>query len=294
MALTIIVASGSNTTLSSSISNNIETHHCRAKASARGISPVFSDKDADADADAHHLSSTNGMFVDKSVSLSYPFRLLLAYQYKASLASLDFKNRGDRVLHDVNSLIERKSNGHITQLLPPGTITNLTRLIFANALRFQGLWKHKFDGPRYEFSFFLLNGTSVKVPFMTIKKKTHYIRAFDGFKILRLPYKQGRDRKRRFSMCIFLPDARDGLSTLIQKLSSEPGFLKGKLPRRKVRVDALEIPKFNISFTFEASNVLKEVGVVSPFSPMDACFTKMVERRFYRNNPLCWAGAQSS
>ncbi|PNY12644.1 serpin-ZX-like protein [Trifolium pratense] len=83
-------------------------------------------------------------------------------------------------------------------------------------------------------------------------------------------------------MCILLPDAKDGLSPLIQKLSSEPGFLKDKLPRRKVLLIYLGVPRFNISFTFEASNVLKEVGVVSPFSTSDADFTKMVEP----NSPL--------
>ncbi|XP_057446802.1 serpin-ZX-like [Lotus japonicus] len=243
---------------------------------SQGISPVFSDEDPASSPSQHHLSFTNGMFIDTTVSLSYPFRRLLSTHYNASLASLDFNLRGDSVLHDVNSLIEQESNGLITQLLPPGTVTNLTKLIFANALRFQGMWKHTLDGLTHVSSFNLLSGTSVKVPYMTTFKKTQYVRAFDGFKILRLPYKQGRDRQRRFSMCIFLPDAQDGLSALIQKLSSEPGFLKGKLPHRKVRVRPFRVPKFNISFTFEASNVLKEVGVVSPFSPMDAHFTKMV------------------
>ncbi|MGR2462793.1 serpin family protein, partial [Salmonella enterica] len=58
-------------------------------------------------------------------------------------------------------------------------------------------------------------------------------------------------------------------------LASESGFLKGKLPRRKVRVHTFKIPKFKISYTLEASNLLKELGVVSPFSQLDADFTKM-------------------
>nr|AFK33870.1 unknown [Lotus japonicus] len=244
---------------------------------SQAISPVFFDNDA-----ASPLQHYNGIFIDTTVSLSYPFRRLLSTHYNANLTSLDFNLRGGNVLHEMNSLIEEDTNGHITQLLPPGTVTNLTRLIFANALCFQGMWKHKFDGLTYVSPFNLLNGTSVKVPFMTTCKNTQYVRAFDGFKILRLPYKQGRDRQRRFSMCIFLPDAQGGLSALIQKLSSEPCFLKGKLPRRKVRVHPFWIPKFDISFTFEASNVLKEVGVVSPFSPMDAHLTKMVNV----NSPL--------
>lgn len=40
--------------------------------------------------------------------------------------------------------------------------------------------------------FHLLNRTSVRVPFMT-SKKNQYVKAFEGFKVLRLPYKQGKD-----------------------------------------------------------------------------------------------------
>ncbi|XP_057420544.1 serpin-Z2B-like [Lotus japonicus] len=152
-------------------------------------------------------------------------------------------------------------------------------LVFANALHFKGEWKNKFLDPLYtkNSDFHLLNGTTVKAPFMTSQKETQYVRTFDGFKVLRLSYKQGRDKERRFSMCIFLPDAIDGLSSLIGKLASQSGFLKGKLPRRKVRVDDFKIPKFKISFALEASTVLKELGVISPFTKTDADFTNMVD-----------------
>ncbi|XP_057442906.1 serpin-ZXA-like [Lotus japonicus] len=80
-------------------------------------------------------------------------------------------------------------------------------------------------------------------------------------------------------MYIFLPDAKDGLPALIERAASESGFLEGKLPRRKVKVNDFRIPKFRISFTLEASKVL---GVVSPFSQGDADFGKMVDSPFNR------------
>jgi serpin B len=90
---------------------------------------------------------------------------------------------------------------------------------------------------------------------MSSKKETQFISVFDDFKVLSLSYQQSRDKKRQFSMYIFLPDAKDGLPALIEKLASESSSLKDKLPRRKVRVLNFGIPKFNISSTFEASNV---------------------------------------
>ncbi|KAL6570772.1 hypothetical protein OROGR_000322 [Orobanche gracilis] len=230
---------------------------------------------------SHRLSFINGMWAHKSFSLSHSFKQLVATHYKATLASVDFGTKGDQVHHDVNLWVEKETKGVITELLPPRIVDKFTKLIFVNALYFKGAWKHKFDASKTDYSdFYLLNGTSVEVPFMISKEKEEpfkFISTFYGFKVLRLSYRQGRDKKRRFSMYIFLPDAKDGLSALIEKLASESGFLEGKFPRRKVRTRFFGIPKFEISFELQASHVLKELGVVSPFSQGDANFTKMVD-----------------
>ena len=174
---------------------------------------------------------------------------------------------------EVNLWAEKETNGLIKEILPQGSIHNLTRLIFANALYFKGLWYEKFDASKTKDNdFHLLNGNSVKVPFMTSKKK-QFIRAFDGFKVLGLPYKQGED-KRQFTMYVFLPNAKDGLPTLLEKLASESDLLQHKLPLDKVEVGDFRIPRFNISFGVETSDMLKELGVVLPFY---GGLTKMVD-----------------
>ncbi|XP_057419050.1 serpin-ZX-like [Lotus japonicus] len=244
------------------------------------VSAVFSDDDDVAP--SHHPSFVNGMWADKSLSFLHSYKQLVATHYKATLASVDFMTKADQACHEVNSWVEKKTNGLIKELLHPSAINKLTRLIFANALHFKGEWERKFDASRtYKYHFHLLNGKSVQVPFMR-DHEDQYITAFDGFKILRLPYKQGTDKKRQFSMYILLPDAKDGLSTLIEKMASESGFLDDKLPQQKVQVCSFLIPRFDISFEFEASDVLKELGVVLAFSRGEADFTKMVKG----NSPL--------
>nr|XP_008348824.2 serpin-Z2B-like [Malus domestica] len=46
----------------------------------------------------------------------------------------------------------------------------------------------------------------------------HYVKAFDGFKVSKLPYKQGKDKERRFSMYFLLPNSRNGLPALVKRL----------------------------------------------------------------------------
>lgn len=184
------------------------------------------------------------------------------------------------VTNDVNSWAERGTHGLIKEILPPGSVDQSTRLIFANALYYKGSWNEKFDASKTkEHEFHLLNGNTVKVPFMTSKSK-QYISAFDGLKVLRLPYKQGED-KRQFSMYFLLPDAKDGLPALVDRIGSEPGFLKRHLPCVQVPVGDFRIPKFKISFGFEASKLLKALGVVQPFSGEG--LTEMVESTVSKN-----------
>ncbi|KAG2666484.1 hypothetical protein I3760_15G063000 [Carya illinoinensis] len=138
------------------------------------------------------------------------------------------------VTNEGNSWAEKKTNGLIKKVLPHGSIDRTTKLIFANALYFKAVWDEKFNASATkENDFHLLNGSSVQVPFMTSKKKQLLV-AFDGFKVLGLPYRHDDDQ-RKFSM----------------------------------------IPKFKISFGFEASNVLKGLGLVLPFCE-DADLTEIV------------------
>jgi serpin B len=77
-------------------------------------------------------------------------------------------------------------------------------------------------------------------------------------------------------MYILLPDAPDGLWNLAERVSSEPEFLEKHIPTEKVPVGQFKLPKFKISFGFEASNLLKGLGLHLPFST-EADLSEMVD-----------------
>ncbi|KAG5542207.1 hypothetical protein RHGRI_021916 [Rhododendron griersonianum] len=210
------------------------------------------------------LSFANGVWVDRSLSLEPSFKRVVDTFYKAASNHVDFQTKAVEATNEVNQWAEKQTNGLIKEVLPSGSVNDLTRLIFANALYFKGAWIEKFDASKTKHQeFHLLNGSSVQVPFMKSKKK-QLVRAFDGFKVLGLPYKQGGD-KRRFSMYFFLPNAKDGLSALMEKVSSESGFLDRNLPYERVTVgeirsdlwlvEALDVcfPQLYVSSIFQKS-----------------------------------------
>ncbi|XP_024625270.1 serpin-ZX isoform X2 [Medicago truncatula] len=235
------------------------------------VSSVLSDG---APAGGPCLSHVNGVWVEQSLPLQPSFKQLMTTDFKATLAAVDFINKADEVIKEVNLWANKETKGFINDLLPRGSVDSLTSLIFANALYFKGVWKRPFDTSKTkDYDFDLLNGKSVKVPFMT-SKNNQFISSFDGFKVLGLPYKQGND-KRAFSIYFFLPDEKDGLSALIDKVASDSEFLEQKLPRNQVKVGKFMIPRFNISFEIEASELLNKLGLTLPFSK--GGLTKMVD-----------------
>lgn len=129
-----------------------------------------------------------------------------------------------------------------------------------------------------DFDFHLSKGSKVRVPFMSSDNK-QLVQEYNGFKVLALPYVHGND-KRRFTMYFFLPDEKDSLPSFIEKTSSESDFLERHIPRNEIEVERFLIPKFKILFGFEASDMLKELGVVVPFSEG---LTEIVDSSFSEN-----------
>lgn len=173
---------------------------------------------------------------------------------------------------EVNSWVEEQTNGLITNLLQPNSVSALTDLIFANALFFNGRWDKQFDPSLTKDSdFHLLDGTKVRVPFMTRDSFRFHLDVYEGFKVLDLPYREGSDYDedgRYFLMQIYLPDEKDGLPAMLERLASTPGFLNDKdaIPRHWADIKELKIPRFKFDFDFEASEALKCLGLEVPLS----------------------------
>ncbi|XP_020891030.1 probable non-inhibitory serpin-Z5 [Arabidopsis lyrata subsp. lyrata] len=160
---------------------------------------------------------------------------------------------------EVNAWASSHTNGLIKDLLPRGSVTSLTNRIYGSTLYFKGAWQDEFHKSMTRHKpFYLLNGTSVSVPFMS-SSEDQYIEAYDGFKVLRLPYRQGRDdTNRNFSMYFYLPDKKGQLDKLLGRMTSTSGFLDSHIPEDKVKVGKFRIPKFKIEFGFEASSVFSD------------------------------------
>ncbi|RLN28997.1 serpin-Z2A-like [Panicum miliaceum] len=85
------------------------------------------------------------------------------------------------------------------------------------------------------------------------------------------------EERPRFSMCVFLPNARDGLPGLVDKMASHPKFLWDHLPTDRSRTGEVRLPKFKLSFSSRINDVLEAMGVQAAFDPDRADLKDMLE-----------------
>ncbi|XP_042495667.1 serpin-ZX-like [Macadamia integrifolia] len=230
------------------------------------------------DREGPHLSFVNGVWVDRRLSLKPSFRDTAIGIYRAEAAQVDFQTKAADVTKEVNSWVEHATNGLIKEILPKGSLGSNTALVLANALYFKGTWNRRFNvSATRDREFHLLNGDVVKVPFMaSYPSEQYHYRVCDGFTVLKLPYLSGQDDERQFSMYFYLPYERDGLPNLIEKLNDNPNFLNQPLQLGKGDFQDFGIPRFKISYGFEASDTLKDLGLVLPFEE-DGELSEMVD-----------------
>ncbi|PIA28258.1 hypothetical protein AQUCO_07200127v1, partial [Aquilegia coerulea] len=211
------------------------------------------------------LSFIGGVWVDQSFALEPNFKRTAEDIYKGKAESVDFQNKTKReeLIAHVNKWAEESTNGLIKSILHDKSLSERTRLVLANALYFKGRWDGEFDKSlTKDNKFYLLDGSTVEVPFMSIHSGAERsIATLEEFKILVLPYSE-----QRISMYIILPTKQDGLWPLLEKVGSDPNFFdKYHKDLRRVQVRTFRVPKFKISYAFEAKEVLQNLGLKSLF-----------------------------
>lgn len=69
-----------------------------------------------------------------------------------------------------------------------------------------------------------------------------------ALKVLQLPYNRGNEIWRSLSLYIYLPNAKDGLESLLERMCSEHGFLDKYVPSKYITLGEFKIPKFKIRY----------------------------------------------
>uniref|UniRef100_A0A0D9XQG1 Serpin domain-containing protein n=1 Tax=Leersia perrieri TaxID=77586 RepID=A0A0D9XQG1_9ORYZ len=233
------------------------------------------------------VAFASGVWCDAARPLKAAYRDAVVGEYKAEATTVDFKNKSEEAREQINEWTRQTTEGLIDSILPPQSVNALTALVLGNAVYFKGNWVSPFKAKNTQKKpFYRLDGGVVDdVPFMS-SKSYQYVAVHDGFKVLQLRYEwpapcnfdySGDVDYTSYSMLVFLPDARDGLRGLVERIASRPGFVHEHMPHESVPVGEFRVPKFKVSFGDSFVRVLGQLGLRLPFSTELADLSGMVE-----------------
>uniref|UniRef100_A0A0D9XQG4 Serpin domain-containing protein n=1 Tax=Leersia perrieri TaxID=77586 RepID=A0A0D9XQG4_9ORYZ len=231
-----------------------------------------------------------GVWCDAARPFKPAYRAAVAGEYNAVATAVDFKNKAEEERKQINEWGWQATGKLINAVLPPGSVGDKTAVVVGNAIYFKSKWERPFNENHTQTKpFYGHDGVTVAdVTYMSSRSWQH-IAVHDGFKALKLKYRASKshDNKRkrvhdggdytRYALVILLPDERDGLRGLVEKMASRTGFLDEHTPAWEVPVGEFFLPKFNMSCSGSVVGVLRQMGLRLPFSPELADLSDTVE-----------------
>jgi serpin B len=200
------------------------------------------------------LRAPNTMWLQSGLPVQPRFTAALREAAAVSIRDADFTRAADAVRRE------------ITDLLPPGTIDALTRLVLANAIYLKAAWAHPFpesataDAPFYPEG--PGTGSPVTVRMMRLTENLRYLRE-EGYQSVLLPYRGGE-----LAMTILLPDGPPDPPPA--DLAARLGAVTRRGTSRRV---TLALPRFRQEGEFGLIPALRQLGIRRAFQPGEADFT---------------------
>ena len=203
------------------------------------------------------LRTANALWAEKTHSLLPEYIETAARWYGANATNLDFVENPEGSRETINRWVEEKTEDRIRDLLPPGSIDPLTRLVITNAIYFKGAWAQQFDPAETTVEEFRVGSNeTVTVPMMHGNAVYPYAET-GTLQVLEMPYSHGNGTE--FSMLVLLPK-EDSLTAAEEALDAD---LRESLAPQNVRVF---FPKFTLETEYPLPGTLAAMGMPTAFT----------------------------
>ena len=209
------------------------------------------------------LEIANSLWPHKSYPILEEYIGLVKKYYGVKITPLDYAANIEAARSIINEWVEEKTKDKIKDMIGPGVLDALTRLVLVNAIYFKGNWADQFEEElTKDAPFHPLSGESIEVPMMK-QQETFGYAEHEDLQILQMPYAGDE-----MSMLVLLPKNMDGLANLQSVLSKE-NLEKWIKSIRKKEV-LVFLPKFKVTSQFRLDEALASMGMTDAFSPEKA------------------------
>lgn len=217
----------------------------------------------------YELHVANALWGQTQYPFAPAFLQTIKTHFGGGFREVDFINTAnrERARQAINAWTEELTANKIIELVAPGVLSDLSRLVLTNAIYFKGRWALPFEASATQPMPFTISETQkVAVPMM--RRAGDFGYAQDGsVQVLELPYAGGD-----LSMVVLLPAASSSVGKLEKDL---PQRLDGWLAAISPEEVEVYLPRFKLEQEFVLNEPLIVLGMADAFSDAAADFSGM-------------------
>lgn len=222
------------------------------------------------------LKSACRLFGEESCDFLSTFKESCQKFYQAGIEEMSFVKDTEGCRKRINDWVLEKTEGKISEVLSPGTVCPLTKLVLVNAMYFKGKWKAQFDRKYTRGMPFKTNQEEKKTVQMMFKHAKFKMAHVDevNAQVLALPYAEDE-----LNMVVLLPDESSDLTVVEKALTYEK--LRAwtnpeTLTESKVQVF---FPRLKLEESYDLETVLQSLGMTDAFEETKADFSGMTSKK---------------
>jgi serpin B len=202
--------------------------------------------------------NANAIWAADNLSYRQEYIDTLSANYGAGLNLMDFAGAPEPSRLAINRWVSEQTRNRINDLLTPGSVNTLTKLILTNANYFKAKWAYPFSENLKNNFFNLPSDEKISVPFMHLSEELRYAELGE-YQAIELPY-QGQ----KFSMLILLPDS-NRFSSFEKSLDN--GIIEDTISKLQETKIILSMPKFEFTSEYKLGKAMSALGINTAFSP---------------------------
>ncbi|HWG03266.1 MAG TPA: serpin family protein [Trebonia sp.] len=210
--------------------------------------------------DAVTLRAPSTLWLESALSVKDNFLAVLGDA--AAVERCDFQHAPEAARAAINRAVAEQTGGKIADLLPPGLIDALTRLVLVNAIYLNAPWEHKFPADKTrDKTFYPERALPAPVPLMQLDASLAFSHG-DGYQAALLPYRGGA-----LAMAVVLPDGPlSEFTAALAEAGGAGGIVSGLLAGGEQRQVELSLPRFRVEASFRLDDTLQSLGVRRAFT----------------------------
>jgi len=205
------------------------------------------------------LEIANGLWVQKDHPFLPGYLQSTKEHFAAEINQADFQSEAEPTRLNINSWVSNRTHEKIQNLLSPGIIHPLTKMILVNAVYFKGQWQTPFDkNATLSAKFHVSKDKSISSLLMNKQSKFPYLET-DQLQLISLPYSCSP-----LSMVILLPKDTTNFKDIESSLSAKD--IDSWLSQARLHDVNLYLPRFRSTSQFSLNDTLVEMGMPTAFT----------------------------